>query len=46
MDPSVLLSQLMSGASRGDLLNNSGGTGYGSGAAESISGGVAFDEYA
>ena len=46
MDPSVLLSQLMSGASRGELPNKSGGTGYGSGAADSISGGVALDEYA
>jgi hypothetical protein len=46
MDPSLLLSQLLSGTSLGDLLNNSSDTGYGSGVADSISGGVAFDEYA
>jgi hypothetical protein len=46
MDPSELLSQLTSGQDLSQLLGSAGQTGYGSTVADSVSGGVMFDQYA
>ena len=46
VDPSALLAQLSSGSGLSGLLSSADQTGYGSSAAASVSGGVAFDEFA
>jgi uncharacterized protein YidB (DUF937 family) len=44
-DPTTLLEQLTAGQDLSSVLSGSGETGYGTSVADSVNGGVAFDEY-